>query len=172
MAKLTVYQGDGVKGLFKIRKDVVTIGRVNDCDVEILASSISRHHARVERRVSGYWIIDNNSTNGTLVNGQEVTEKRLTDGDEIYMGDVVVLFSYDEWEYEETKREPTTPEEVEAVLRIKAKPVEKSAPASEPTPRPPVPVSPHHQTTTTAIKSSDLKKQMENLKAQKKKKEL
>lgn len=64
--------------------DVITIGRGADCDIVIPERSVSRRHARIERRNQGYLLIDLGSKNGTHVNGHEVRESHwLQDGDEI-----------------------------------------------------------------------------------------
>jgi hypothetical protein len=48
------------------------IGRTPDCEVQILASSISRHHARITTSGSTATIEDLGSTNGTFVDGKRI----------------------------------------------------------------------------------------------------
>ena len=65
-------------------KDRLTIGRSPECDIILPDRVVSRRHACIDRRDGGYFILDDDSKNGTFVNGQPVTEPhRLTDGDEI-----------------------------------------------------------------------------------------
>jgi len=65
-------------------KDLLTIGRSPDCDIILADRVVSRRHACIERRDTGYFIVDDESKNGTFVNGKPVSEpRRLIDGDEI-----------------------------------------------------------------------------------------
>lgn len=85
MPMLIVYEGELEGQRWVIEQDQVTIGRGSDCDIVLPGRQVSRHHARIERDASGYWLRDLGSKNGTHVNGQEVRDKpyRLKDGDEI-----------------------------------------------------------------------------------------
>ena len=60
---------------FTISKDSVWLGRDPNADVVIEASAImvSRRHAEIRRQNGGYVVSDNNSFNGTLVNGQRIS---------------------------------------------------------------------------------------------------
>ena len=51
------------------------------------------HHGRIEVRAGSFWISDLGSTNGTQVNGQQVIEKQLTDGDMIAIGQNTLRFT-------------------------------------------------------------------------------
>ncbi len=67
-----------------LNKDRLTIGRSPDCDIILPDRVVSRRHACIERRGDEYFILDDDSKNGTFVNGKPVTEpRRLIDGDEI-----------------------------------------------------------------------------------------
>jgi ABC transport system ATP-binding/permease protein len=62
----------------------ITIGRMGDNTVSIDAPTVSRQHARLERRSTGWFVEDLGSTNGTFVNGLRLTEpKEVRDGDRI-----------------------------------------------------------------------------------------
>jgi diguanylate cyclase (GGDEF)-like protein len=71
---------------------VTTVGRRGDNDIVFDHESISRRHARLERRADGVWLVDE-STNGTLVNGDPVREGRLRLHDRIMIGKVLVVLS-------------------------------------------------------------------------------
>jgi DNA-binding response OmpR family regulator len=65
-------------------KDHLTIGRSPECDIILPDRVVSRRHACIERRDGEYFIVDDESKNGTFVNGKPVTgPRRLIDGDEI-----------------------------------------------------------------------------------------
>jgi pSer/pThr/pTyr-binding forkhead associated (FHA) protein len=53
----------------------------------------SGHHGRIEVRTGSFWISDLGSTNGTLVNGEPVIEKQLSDGDAIAIGQNTLRFT-------------------------------------------------------------------------------
>ena len=61
--------------------DTLTIGRSPRCDVTLEHPSVSRFHARLEHRQDCWRVIDNNSTNGLLLNGQKAKEALLMPGD-------------------------------------------------------------------------------------------
>ena len=70
----------------------VTIGRMADCAIVLTDESVSRRHAEIRRAGSNIVVVDLGSTNGTKVNGAGVKERRLTDGDEITVGNTSMRF--------------------------------------------------------------------------------
>ncbi|MGH2732027.1 MAG: FhaA domain-containing protein [Actinomycetota bacterium] len=64
----------------------LSIGRLPESDVSLTDPNASRRHAQVLRRDDGWWIMDLGSTNGTLVNGALMKERRLAPGDVIQIG--------------------------------------------------------------------------------------
>ncbi len=72
--------------------NVLTIGRLEDNDIVIDDDSfISSHHARIEVRPEGTWVVDMGSTNGSFVNGQRLTgERSVRKGDRIQVGSTVL----------------------------------------------------------------------------------
>ena len=52
----------------------------------------SRRHAEIRRDGADFVIVDLGSTNGTLVNDQQVAEATLEDGDRITIGRTVLEF--------------------------------------------------------------------------------
>ena len=71
-----------------------TIGRAPANSITIAESSVSTNHARILKSPDGFVIEDLKSRNGTFVNGEKVTEKRLlADGDLIRLGKVIMTFN-------------------------------------------------------------------------------
>ena len=67
-----------------VEKDVIIIGRDQDCDVVLPERSVSRFHAEIRREGNRYFLRDLDSKNGTCLNGQEIKDLApLQDGDEI-----------------------------------------------------------------------------------------
>ncbi len=79
-----------------LERDAVIIGRALEADVRLNDFRASRQHARIntERGEEGdiYRLQDLGSTNGTLVNGEPVTEVLLNDGDKIEIGEHLFRF--------------------------------------------------------------------------------
>lgn len=67
-----------------IDRDMV-IGRHQQADVVLQAGHVSRRHAALLLKEDGQelWIQDLQSSNGTFVNGVQIAEQQLFDGDEI-----------------------------------------------------------------------------------------
>jgi diguanylate cyclase (GGDEF)-like protein len=73
--------------------DETTIGRAVSNSVLIDTDSVSRHHARIQRRSDRCFVEDLQSTNGTTVNGERVTDRRLLEhGDLIKVGRAVFRY--------------------------------------------------------------------------------
>jgi len=68
---------------FSLRGAVSSIGRESSCDVVVQRREVSRRHARVERQGLRYLLIDENSANGTYVNGRRLSEPHLLDNEDL-----------------------------------------------------------------------------------------
>ena len=74
------------------------LGRLNSNDIPIQDANASREHAKIYKQGNRFAIVDLNSTNGTMVNGQRVTKRVLKEGDEIGIGLVKLRFELNEEE--------------------------------------------------------------------------
>ncbi|WP_052891174.1 FHA domain-containing protein [Thermogemmatispora carboxidivorans] len=73
---------------------VITIGRHRDNVLVLSHPQVSGHHARLERLADGsYRIVDLGSTNHVYVNGQRVSQRLLTPGDEIRIGPFKLVYT-------------------------------------------------------------------------------
>jgi pSer/pThr/pTyr-binding forkhead associated (FHA) protein/biotin carboxyl carrier protein len=87
-----------VRGAFKgmtcpLSAGTVFIGRSSECDLPLKgAQGVSRRHCKVQYLGNRFVIIDLESRNGTIVNGQSVERKILEKGDRIELGDEVIEF--------------------------------------------------------------------------------
>ena len=68
------------------------IGRSLDNELELVDSLVSRRHTKIVKDTESYRCVDLNSSNGTYVNGQRVSEKILSTGDSIRIGTTVLTF--------------------------------------------------------------------------------
>jgi ATP-binding cassette subfamily B protein len=94
VATLAVRSPLGGTKLLPLSEAEITIGRNPTNDIVINNERVSRFHARVRRLADGaYELRDSESTNGTFLGGQRVTEPvRLRDGDEMQIGDLTLVF--------------------------------------------------------------------------------
>src|SRR5689334_16783023 len=69
-----------------------SIGRNDSADLTIDSTQVSREHAVISQHGKKYFIRDLGSTNGTFVNGEQVTESPLSDGDLLAIADVEFTF--------------------------------------------------------------------------------
>ncbi len=77
---------------FVLFDDSVTIGRHSSNQVVLSHERVSRQHAAIEQRSGGVFLRDLNSTNGTWVGGERITERELRDGDTIKIGSANLVF--------------------------------------------------------------------------------
>ena len=76
-------------------KKKLLIGRRESCDIILRFNNVSAHHCQLTLD-SGYWFVkDLNSRNGTKVNGQRVTRKRVDPGDTLSVAKHQYEFQYD-----------------------------------------------------------------------------
>ena len=72
--------------------ETVDIGRLPECGIVLNDPNVSRRHAEVRRRGSDVVVVDLGSTNGTRVNGGQIRERVLQDGDEVGVGTTIIRF--------------------------------------------------------------------------------
>ena len=88
MAKLVILTQALNGRAHELNVDRTTIGRVEDNTFQIAESSVSSHHCEVLLRGSDVVIKDLNSTNGTFINGEPITESVLKPGQTLRLGQV------------------------------------------------------------------------------------
>src|SRR5687768_5961179 len=71
-ACVTVLTGTGAGTRFPLPNARVVIGRAPTCEVRLLDDGVSRLHAAVWFEAEQAWVIDLESRNGTLLNGERV----------------------------------------------------------------------------------------------------
>jgi pilus assembly protein CpaF len=72
----------------------VCIGRLDDNELCLPKSNVSKHHARLLYKDQRYVIVDQQSTNGTYVNGRRITGPAVVRrGDKIYIGDFILVLA-------------------------------------------------------------------------------
>ncbi len=92
-ASLLVVQGVEQGTRFELGDKTLAMGRDARNEIRILDSEVSRLHATVQRVKEGFILTDRNSSNGTFVNGETIRSHVLVDGDQIQLGNTLLLFS-------------------------------------------------------------------------------
>jgi pSer/pThr/pTyr-binding forkhead associated (FHA) protein len=131
MAKLVILTQGMTGRAHELNVDRTTIGRVEDNTFQITDPSVSSHHCEVHLRGGEVLIRDLNSTNGTYINGAQITESVLKPGQTLRLGQIELKL------------------EAEGSASTAAAPVGPAAPAA-PTARP-TPAAPPKKAMDTAM---------------------
>ena len=79
-----------------VAKTPMVVGRVAGSDIVVAHSSVSRRHAVLERAGEDWQVADQNSANGTWIDGQRVIRAVLRGGQALRFGAVGFEVSFDE----------------------------------------------------------------------------
>jgi chromosome segregation ATPase len=74
--------------VLKLTGTMLTIGRTAENDIALGSKMVSRHHARLLIGPTGIIVEDAGSTNGCFVNGEQVKQHLMHDGDMLELGDL------------------------------------------------------------------------------------
>src|SRR4029079_13915566 len=88
MAKLVLLSAGLTGQTHELKVDKTTIGRVEDNTFQIAEPSVSSHHCEILLRGTDIVVKDLNSTNGTFINGDKVTETVLKPGQILRLGQI------------------------------------------------------------------------------------
>ncbi len=90
MAKLVVLS-EGLTGRsVELKAEKTTIGRVDDNTFPIAEASVSSHHCEIFLRGADVVVKDLNSTNGTFINGDQISEAVLKPGQILRLGQIEI----------------------------------------------------------------------------------
>ncbi len=96
MSKIILSLNDKVIAEYILDKEVITIGRRPDNDVQIDNLAASGHHAKITTILNDAFIEDLGSTNGTYVNGKLIKKRALADGDKVTIGKHILSYEHSE----------------------------------------------------------------------------
>ncbi len=88
MAKLVILTQSMNGRVHELKADKTTIGRVEDNTFQIAEPSVSSHHCEVLLRGNEVVIKDLNSTNGTFINDEKISESVLKPGQKLRLGQI------------------------------------------------------------------------------------
>lgn len=94
VSRLTIIKG-GNETSVPLTRDTHTLGRHRNNDIVISDPKVSSFHARIDRTLDGFTVVDLKSRNGTYVNGRRVESGWLKAGDEIRLGTARLVYKID-----------------------------------------------------------------------------
>ena len=78
---------------FVLDSGAMRIGRGAENHIILEGDSVSRRHAFFEFRGAAWWVVDENSTNGTYVNDEQIKKELcLTNGDRVKVGPTIFKY--------------------------------------------------------------------------------
>ena len=95
MAKLVVLSAGMTGRTHELKADKTTIGRVEDNTFQIAEGSVSSHHCEILLRGTDVVVRDLNSTNGTFINGEKVTESVIKPNQVLRLGQIEMRLETD-----------------------------------------------------------------------------
>ncbi len=142
-ARLLIYTGKlKGKALALPAEGKVVLGRSQQAHITIPDGNLSRTHCAVAAAGKGYKVEDLKSTNGTFLNGKQIDQALLRDGDRIVIGETEMEFRVQErLDDSETKMDLVPVGQPEPVSP-RSEPRRKSAPPPSPKAAPAAPAAP------------------------------
>jgi hypothetical protein len=110
------------------------VGREPSCEIVVTDGSVSRRHARLEKRGEAWWVVDQGSANGTYVNSLKVAEQALKNNQELRFG--ALAFRVDLREDPEATLSAPIPKDDSATVMVPQSPPPVPPPPIPPTPKP------------------------------------
>jgi hypothetical protein len=92
MPRLVAQSAEFEGKVFDLSGGEITVGRVADNKIQVEHASVSGHHAVFKLDGLDYSIKDLDSTNGTRINGERVSEQKLRRNDILRLGNIELLY--------------------------------------------------------------------------------
>jgi pSer/pThr/pTyr-binding forkhead associated (FHA) protein len=92
MPQIRVYLSEDNQATHELSEETLSIGRLADNAIQIEDASVSSHHGEIAFHGGDYVLRDLGSTNGTFVNGAQITEHVLKGGEQIRFGSIEAAF--------------------------------------------------------------------------------
>lgn len=91
--RVIVTQGADEGKQFDLNGDSLSVGRDATSRIRLIDTEVSRRHAEFRKSAEGFHLCDVGSANGTFVNGQAIKDVLLRPGDQIQIGQSVLVYS-------------------------------------------------------------------------------
>jgi predicted component of type VI protein secretion system len=95
MVKLVVLSAGLAGRAHELNAERITIGRLEDNSFPLTEPSVSSHHCEIITKGETVTVRDLNSTNGTFINGEKVTEAVLKPGQTLRLGQIEMRLESD-----------------------------------------------------------------------------
>jgi MoxR-like ATPase len=92
MATIVFREGPLAGQQREVPESGLNIGRSPTCKLTMNDGRVSGEHLLLTMEAGAWWAYDLQSTNGTFVNGRQIQAMRLNEGDQIAIGDSIILF--------------------------------------------------------------------------------
>lgn len=92
---LITFTKKGDRKSFDLTKPKIVIGRKTDADLRVPLADISRSHCEFTLQNGNVSVRDLDSSNGTFVNGEQITEKEVGPGDVVRLGPIMFTVQID-----------------------------------------------------------------------------
>jgi predicted component of type VI protein secretion system len=92
MPRLVVESSEIEQQTFELTGPVITIGRAPGNVIQIPHASVSSQHAELRLQDGDYKITDLNSTNGSRINDERITEAVLRNNDILQLGNLIFRY--------------------------------------------------------------------------------
>ncbi|MBW2063885.1 MAG: FHA domain-containing protein [Deltaproteobacteria bacterium] len=93
MPKIYILNGPEQGKSFELDKDIISVGRARENDIQILDKTVSRRHLEIVRRENRYFARDLESLNGTFLDGRYIRpgeEVEIREGSPVVLGMSVI----------------------------------------------------------------------------------
>ena len=92
MPRLVAQSPEFAGRTFDLKGPELTVGRLEDNNIQVEHASISGHHGVFHLEGLDYVVEDLGSTNGTRINGEKVTKQKLRRNDNLRLGNIEMLY--------------------------------------------------------------------------------
>ncbi len=92
---LIAFRPDGSRREARVKGNRMIVGRLQDADLQIPVSAVSRKHCEITLSADGVSVRDLGSSNGTFLNGARVVESPLKPGDTLTVGPATFVIQID-----------------------------------------------------------------------------
>jgi hypothetical protein len=92
MPRLVAQSPEFVGKSFELSGKEMSVGRLDDNNIQIEHASVSGHHAMLTLDEQDYILKDLDSTNGSRVNGEKVVAQKLRRNDIVRLGNIEMLY--------------------------------------------------------------------------------
>ena len=94
-SRLVLVKDEGGETSYPLTRDTYTVGRHRNNDIVVSDPKVSSFHARFDRTLEGFVLVDLRSRNGSFVNGMRVDAVVLQSGDEVRLGTARLRYQMD-----------------------------------------------------------------------------